>query len=103
MQDTCLSCIPEVLTTVGQLFDVHAASSWQNNEPAISLLRAVIAPAVENASASFLAPETLSQPGIGKALDIILAEAVAGGLGNIPLKRYLHFVLGTCIHFTLLK
>ena len=103
LQDTCLASIPAILKLLAEAFDWHGATAWQGCEPAVLLLRAVLAPVVENASAAYLAAENPGNPGTAKAIDIVLAEAVASGLGNLPSMKFLHHILGTSVHFTLLR
>ncbi len=78
-------------------------TAWQNFEPANAMLRAALAPAIENATGSYLPTESAAQPGLGKALDVVLAEAVAGGLAGMKSKRLLHHILGTSLHYTILR
>ena len=77
--------------------------AWQKCEPAILMLRAGLAPAIENASGIYLPSDSVLQPGMGTAVDVVLAEAVAGALGGMRSMRLLHYILGTNVHFTLLR
>lgn len=103
VQETCLSCIPDMVSAASELFEAQRGMTWHSCEPAVGFLRSILAPAVENASAGYLLTEQAKQAGIGKALDRVLAEAVAGGLASVASRRFLHLVLGTCLRFTMLR
>lgn len=67
------------------------------------MLRSALAPTIENATGIYLPADSVLQPGMGKAVDVVLAEAVAGALGGMKSMRLLHYILGTSLHFTLLR
>ena len=92
-----------MMNLAADLFESCGMTAWQKCEPAVLMLRAALAPAIENASGVYLPADSVLQPGLGKAVDVVLAEAVAGGLGGMPSMRLLHYILGTSLHFTLIR
>ena len=103
MQDTCLASIPGIFNLAAELFEYCGMTAWQKCEPAIAMIRTALAPAIENATGSHLPADSVLNPGMGKAGDVVLAEMVAGGLGGMKSMRLLHYILGSSVHFTLLR
>ena len=101
MQETCIASLGSALKLLAQIYQGSTPSGPRSFTPMIPLLGHLLAPATELASGAYLPAADLTQPGGGRALDIVLAGEAAAALAAAGSSAFLHYVLGTALHLLL--
>ena len=101
MQETCIGSLGHGFKLLAQIHQGSTPSGPRSFTPMIPLLRGLLAPATELASGAYLPAPDLTQPGSGRALDVVLAEEAAAALAAAGSSAFLHYVLGTSLHLLL--